>query len=146
MEQKMDHRYLCNNKEKFIKNLRLTNQRAEVESEIVDLIEAYARLRLDQGKEIRYYGNRINSKNKELQEFLDKNRHLDHRILNFLASYFLEMQKRSFRCVFTSSHLAHFLKISREQTRDLCTNALSKRGPEKNIGRSFTKGGIKFPR
>jgi hypothetical protein len=112
MEQKMDHRYLCNNKEKFIKNLRLFNQRAEVEPEIVDLIEAYAGLRLDQGKEIRYYGNRISSKNKELQEFLDKNRHFDHRILNFLASYFLEMQKRSFRCVFTSSHPAHFLKIS----------------------------------
>lgn len=119
----MDHRYLCNNKEKFIKNLRLTNQRAEVEPEIVDLIEAYAGLRLDQDKEIRYYGNRISSKNKELQEFLDKNRHLDHRILNFLASYFLAMQKR-----------------------DLCTKVLSKRGPEKNIGRSFTKGGIKFPR
>jgi len=45
MEQKMDHRYLCNNKEKFIKNLRLFNQRAEVEPEIVDLIEAYAGLR-----------------------------------------------------------------------------------------------------
>jgi len=124
MEQKMDHRYLCNNKEKFIKNLRLTNQRAEVEPEIVDLIEAYAGLRLDQGKEIRYYGNRISSKNKELQEFLDKNRHLDHRILNFLASYFLEMQKRSFRCVFTSSHLAHFLKISTKRLNWLANDRI----------------------
>ena len=147
----MDHRYLCNNKEKFIKNLRLTNQRAEVEPEIVDLIEAYAGLRLDQGKEIRYYGNRISSKNKELQEFLDKNRHLDHRILNFLASYFLEMQKRSFRCVFTSSHLAHFLKISTKRLNWLandrikhytCFNIKKRDGSKREIfaPRSYLKG------
>ena len=147
----MDHGYLCNNKEKFIKNLRFFNQRAEVEPEIVDLIEAYARLRLDQGKEIRYYGNRISSKNKELQEFLNKNRHLDHRILNFLASYFLEMQKRNFRCVFTSSHLAHFLKISTKRLNWLtndrikhytCFNIKKRDGSKREIfaPRSYLKG------
>lgn len=147
----MDHQYLCNNKEKFVKNLRLINQRAEVEPEIVDLIEAYAKLRLDQGKEIRFYGNRIRIKDKELHEFLDKNRHLDHRILNFLASYFLEMQKRRFRCVFTSSHLAHFLKISTKKLNWLtndrvkhytCFNIKKRDGSKREIfaPRSYLKG------
>jgi len=122
--KKMDHGYLCNNKTTFIKNLRLSNQRAGVEPEIIDLIVAYAGLRLDQGKEIRFYGNPISIKDKGLQEFLDKNKHLDHRILDFLASYFLEMQKRGFRCVFTSSHLAHFLEISTKRLNWLANDKI----------------------
>lgn len=108
----MDDRYLCKNKEKFLKNLRFINQRAGVEPEIVDLIEAYARLRLDQDNKIRFYDNKIRSKDRELEEFLNKNRYLHHRVLNFLASYFLEMKKRRLKCIFNSSHLAHLLKIS----------------------------------
>ncbi len=83
---------MCKNKEKFLKNLRFINQRAEVEPDIVDLIEAYAKLRLDQDNKIRFYDNKIRSKDRELEEFLNKNRYLHHRVLNFLASYFLEMR------------------------------------------------------
>jgi RNA-directed DNA polymerase len=111
----MDDRYLCENKERFLKNLRLINQRAGVKSDIVDLIEAFASLRLDQDKKIRFYNNKIRTKDRELQEFLNKNRHLDHRVLNFLASYFLEMKKRRLRCIFNSSHLAHLLKITTKE-------------------------------
>ena len=89
----MDNRRLCENKEVFIKNLRAINKRAEVEPDIVDLVEAYARLRLDQDNKLRFYDNKIKIDNKELEQFLDKNRHVDHRVLNFLASYFLEMKK-----------------------------------------------------
>ena len=108
----MDDRYLCKNKEKFLKNLRFINQRAEVEPDIVDLIEAYAKLRLDQDNKIRFYDNKIRSKDRELEEFLNKNRYLHHRVLNYLASYFLEMKKRRLKCIFNSSHLAYLLKIS----------------------------------
>jgi len=108
----MDDRYLCKNKERFLENLRFINQRAGVEPEIVDLIEAYARLRLDQDNKIRFYDNKIRSKDRELDEFLNKNRYLHHRVLNFLASYFLEMKKRRLKCIFNSSHLAYLLKIS----------------------------------
>lgn len=108
----MDDRCSCKNKEEFIKNLRIINERAGVEPEIIDLIEAYARLRLDQDKDIRFYDNKIRANDKELQEFLDKNRHFDHRVLNFFASYYLEMRKRGLKSIFNSSHLAHILKIS----------------------------------
>lgn len=111
----MDDGYPCKNKREFIENLRRINQRAGVEPEIIDLIEAYARLRLDEDKEIRFWGNRIGINDKELEGFLHKNRHLDQRVLNFLASYFLEMKRRGLRCVFTPFHLAHLLKISIER-------------------------------
>jgi hypothetical protein len=84
----MDGRRLCENKEIFIKNLRAINERAEVKPDIVDLVEAYARLRLDQDNELRFYDNKIRINDKEIEQFLDKNRHLDHRVLIFLASYF----------------------------------------------------------
>jgi len=103
---------LAGKKQEYLKNLRFINQRAGVEPEIVDLIEAYARLRLEQNKEVLFYGNKITAKNRELNEFIDKNRQLDPRTLNFLASYFLEMKKRRLTCIFDSSHLAHFLKVS----------------------------------
>ena len=108
----MGDRYLCKNKEEFIKNLRLINERAEVEPEIVDLIEAYVRLRLDQDNEIDFYNSQIRTKDKQLREILNKNRHLDQRVLNFLASYYLEMRKRGLKSIFNSSHLAHLLEIS----------------------------------
>jgi RNA-directed DNA polymerase len=108
----MDGRRLCENKEIFIKNLRAINERAEVEPDIVDLVEAYARLRLDQDNELCFYDNKIRTDNKELDQFLDKNRHFDHRVLNFLSSYFLEMKKRGLKCILNSSHLAHILRIS----------------------------------
>ncbi len=120
----MDDRYLCKNKEKFLKNLRFINQRAGVEPEIVDLIEAYARLRLDQDNKIRFYDNKIRSKDRELEEFLNKNRYLHHRVLNFLASYFLEMKKRRLRCIFNSSHLAHLLKISTKKLNWLANDTI----------------------
>ncbi|MFV9691299.1 MAG: reverse transcriptase family protein [Desulfobacteria bacterium] len=102
----------CKDKAKFIKGLRFINERAGVEPDIVDLIEAYARLRLQQGDEVCFYDNKIGGNDKELEGFLEKNRHLDHRALNFLASYYLEMKKRGLRCIFNLSHLAHILSIS----------------------------------
>ena len=108
----MDDGYQSKNKRVFLENLRRINQRAGVEPEIIDLIEAYANLRLDEDKEIRFWGNRIEINDKELQGFLHKNPHLDQRVLNFLASYFLEMKRRGLRCIFTPSHLAHLLEIS----------------------------------
>jgi RNA-directed DNA polymerase len=111
----MEDRYPCKNKGEFIENLRRINQRAGVEPEIIDLIEAYARLRLDEEKEIRFFDNRIRINDRELLEFLHKNRDLDPRVLNFLASYFLEMKRRGHRCVFSPYHFAHLLSISMER-------------------------------
>jgi RNA-directed DNA polymerase len=111
----MNDRYPCRNKGEFIENLRRINERAGVEPEIIDLIEAYAGLMLDEDKEVRFFDNRIRVKDRKLQEFLLKNRHLDQRALNFLASYYLEMKRRGLRCVFTKSHLAHLLTVSPER-------------------------------
>lgn len=108
----MDDKRLCENKKVIIKNLRAINERAGVEPDIVDLVEAYAGLRLDQDNELRFYDNKIRINDKELKQFLDKNRHVDHRALNFLASYFLEMKKRGLKCILNSSHLSYILRTS----------------------------------
>lgn len=113
----MNDRYPCKNKEEFIDNLRRINERAGVEPEIIDLIEAYARLRLDKGKEAHFFDDRIRTNDRELQEFFFKNRHVDRRALNFLAAYYLELKRRDLRCVFTKSHLAHLLNIPIERLR-----------------------------
>lgn len=117
----MKNRRLCENKDIFIKNLRAVNERAEVEPDIIDLIEAYASLRLDQDNELRFYDNKIRFQSKELQQFLNKNSYFDHRVLNFLSSYFLEMDKRGLKCILNSYHLAHILGISRKKL-DWLTN------------------------
>jgi retron-type reverse transcriptase len=111
----MNNRRLCENKEIFIKNLRAVNERAEVEPDIIDLVEAYARLRLDQDNELRFYDNKIRFENKKIQQFINKNSHFDNRVLNFLSSYFMEMDKRGLKCILNSCHLAHILGISRKK-------------------------------
>ncbi|MBW1965253.1 MAG: hypothetical protein JRI40_08605, partial [Deltaproteobacteria bacterium] len=118
----MDDRRLCESKDVLIKNLRAINERAEVEPDIVDLVEAYARLQLDQDNELRFYDNKILINDKELEQFLDKNRHVDHRVLNFLASYFFEMKKRGLKCILNSSHLAHILRVPRKKVNWLAND------------------------
>lgn len=79
----------CKDKAKFIKGLRFINERAGVEPDIVDLIEAYARLRLQQGDEVCFYDNKIGGNDKKLQGFLEKNRHLEPqgvKLFGFLLS------------------------------------------------------------
>ena len=39
-------------RERFLSNLRLVNARARVEAEIIDLIEAFARLDLEKGRSV----------------------------------------------------------------------------------------------
>lgn len=111
----MKKRRLCENKEIFIKNLRAVNERADVEPDIIDLVEAYARLRLDQDEELRFYDNQITFENKELQQLINKNSHFDYRVLNFLSSYFMEMDKRGLKCILNSYHLAHLFGVSRKK-------------------------------
>lgn len=125
----------CKDKESFIKHLRIINQRAGVEPDIIDLIEAYAGLRLNQDEEVRFFDNAVNIKHikdKEIKEFFDKNRRLDHRILNFLASYFIEMKKRGLKCILNSSHLVHLLELSINEINWLANDG-------KNHYRHFTR-------
>lgn len=132
MRQKMAGGLHCKDKESFIRNLRLINQRAEVEPEIIDLLEAYAGLRLERDEEVRFFDDDINIKDKEIEAFLSKNSHLDYRILNFLASYFMEMKIRGLKCILTSSHLAHLLDLSADEMNWLANDG-------KNHYRHFTR-------
>lgn len=122
----------CKDKESFIRNLRLINHRAGVEPEIIDLLEAYAGLRLERDDEVCFFDNDINIKDKKIEAFLSKNSHLDHRILNFLASYFMEMKIRGLKCILTSSHLAHLLNLSADEMNWLANDG-------KNHYRHFTR-------
>ncbi|MCD4719839.1 MAG: reverse transcriptase family protein [Desulfobacula sp.] len=108
----MDKKKSCGNKKQYLKNLRLINQRANVDPEIIDLIEAYARLRLDYDKEICFYSNKTSSDKLELNKMLAKNRHLDPRCLFFLKAYFIAMKNKGLTCLINSAHLAHLLNVS----------------------------------
>ncbi len=119
----MAHEYACGHKEAFLTNLRLTNHRAGVEPEIIDLIEAYARLRLAREKAVDFFCGSIPVQDGKLKELLYKNRHLDPKVLNFLAAYYLEMKNLGHKCVLTPTHLTRILDISPERLNWLACDA-----------------------
>ncbi|MEW6518570.1 MAG: reverse transcriptase family protein [Thermodesulfobacteriota bacterium] len=112
---------LCGNKEEFIKNLRHINQRAEVDPDIIDLLETFAGLRLERNKDVVFYDSDLIIKDKILLDFISKNKNLDSRVLNFLAAYFLEMKSRGLYCLFNPAHLANLLHTPLLQLIHLAT-------------------------
>lgn len=97
--------------ERFISNLVELNKRAEVDPEIIDLLAAYARLCLKNGKELNFYeGHPSSSTNKPtVKRFIEKNASLDKRSLSFLVSYAEMMRNRRLPFLFNKDHLAIFL-------------------------------------
>lgn len=96
-------------KQQILKNLRGINERAGVEPCIADLVEAYARLRLDRGATVDFYDNPVEIRSREIKDFIVKNSHLDSRAAGFLSAYFIEMKRKGLKCVFTAAHLARLL-------------------------------------
>lgn len=107
--------------EQFISNLIEVNKRAGVATEIIDLISAYARLCIRDGKEVRFYDESPTLKTNRIivNEFINKNQHFDKRNLSFLISYAKMMQDRGQPFIFNVSHLATFLGLKYEELQRL---------------------------
>lgn len=117
---------LCRDKEQYLRNLRVVNQRAGVDPEVIDLLVAYAGMRLENGGEVNFFQEGLEertSRHPYLLKFLQANNAIDPRALNFLSSYFLEMKKRGIPCLFSRQHLASTLKISSAAMDDLAANS-----------------------
>lgn len=103
-----------------MENLRHINKQAHVDPEIIDLIEAYAALRLYHNKDILFYPETVD--HLKLNDLLQKNSHLDPRILYFLSAYFNAMESRGLTCLISKIHLAHTLDTSVNQLNWLSGN------------------------
>ncbi|OFZ39984.1 MAG: hypothetical protein A3D92_04585 [Bacteroidetes bacterium RIFCSPHIGHO2_02_FULL_44_7] len=97
--------------ERFISNLIELNKRADVDPEIIDLVAAYARLCLKDGKELNFYKEylALSTNKPTIQRFIEKNASLDKRSLSFLVSYAEMMRKKRLPFLFNRAHLAIFL-------------------------------------
>ncbi|MCG8639553.1 MAG: reverse transcriptase family protein [Desulfobacterales bacterium] len=100
------------NNSQFLKNLRAINEKAKVEPDIIDLIEAFARLKLDTNKPFEFYPDTIRQNPSDFNEFLKKNKHLDPQVLQFLKFYFETVEKRGLKCLLNKDHLSHMLGIT----------------------------------
>lgn len=107
----------CTEKDIFLRTLVEVNQRADVDSEIIDLIKAFATLRLARNLEVAYYNaaRPIAANDTILKEFLQKNTHLDERVKNFITAYYQEMKASRLCCIFSCAHLAHLLQTPLER-------------------------------
>lgn len=111
----------CSETTTFLQNLVTVNQAAGVDPEVVDLIESYAALRMAHNREIDFYNaaRPISHGDKDLQEFIRKNSHLDEGAKNFITAYWQEMKAARLCCIFSCAHLAHLLKTPLEQLYSL---------------------------
>ncbi|MDY6822356.1 MAG: reverse transcriptase family protein [Thermodesulfobacteriota bacterium] len=109
---KIFHGEKCHN---IVKNLREINETAGVDPEVVDLLEAFARLRLSAHRHISFYDPPGTIRSEEIKSFISKNSHLDQRTLNFLSAYFLEMKKRRLKCIFSTRHLSEILAVDQKR-------------------------------
>lgn len=99
-------------KRKYLENLRKVNLDAGVEPEVVELLEAYARLRIDKNLPVTFYDSNLKIRGRGIPAFLNANSHLDLRSRNFLASYFVLMQDRGLKTILNQTHLESILKVS----------------------------------
>ncbi|MBA3016053.1 MAG: reverse transcriptase family protein [Proteobacteria bacterium] len=120
---------LCTKQETYLNNLKTINTQAGVEPDLVDIIVAYARLRLERNLAITFYQEGIEKKTTKypsLRTIIDKNQEADPRALNFLAAYYLEMDRRNLLCIFNRQHLAVTLGVSISNLEKQASTASSK--------------------
>lgn len=116
----------CKDKKKYLNNLREVNRRAGVDPELTDLLVAYAGICLKENRSVDFFKEKSvdrATKYSYFDEFVNKNRTIDPKALNFLSSYFLAMKSRGLLCVFSRQHLADVLGISGAEMKKLATNA-----------------------
>jgi RNA-directed DNA polymerase len=103
--------HYCRNQDHFLNNLRQVNEQAGVDKQVVDIIVAFARLKIEHHKTIDFFPNFIPNSDPIILKFLDKNRHISRRAARFLSAYFYEIHQRGLCCILNSAHLAHLLQI-----------------------------------
>lgn len=120
---------LCKKKEIFLSNLKAVNTHAGVEPDLVDLIVAFARLRLENHRDVTFCQEGIEqkiAKHPYFKAIIDKNKEADPQALNFLASYYLEMNSRRLLCIYNRQHLADTLGVSLSRLEKLAATASKK--------------------
>ncbi|MFO8083643.1 MAG: reverse transcriptase family protein [Desulfobacterales bacterium] len=111
----------CQNQGLFLYNLRRVNEQAGVDKQIVDIMVAFARLKMERHESIDFYPDSTPKNDPVVLNFLEKNRHIDKRASRFLAAYFHEVHRRRLCCILNSAHLAHLLNITLSQLKQLST-------------------------
>jgi RNA-directed DNA polymerase len=112
----------CQNQNHFLDNLRLVNEQAGVDEQMVDIIVAFARLKIERHKTIDFFPHSTPQNDPVILMFLEKNHHIDRRVTRFLAAYFFEIHQRGLCCILNSAHLAYLLQISSSELINLATN------------------------
>lgn len=110
-------------RKKYLDNLRLINERAQVEPEVVDLIEAFARLELDRGSTPQFYPPEPQRLSGSARAFLRKNDHLSLTARNFLATYCQRLQEQGLKFILNPLHLAGILSVPLEKLHALAGKA-----------------------
>lgn len=106
-------------RQRFLENLRLVNERAKVDPEIIDLIEAFARIELDHDRAVNLTPPAPNQLSKKVHDFLRKNSHLPQQTQDFLATYCQRLHSQGIIFLLNSAHLAATLSLPQEQLNRL---------------------------
>lgn len=110
-------------RERYLQNLRLVNEQAGVEQELVDLIEAFAALELDRGNPVNLHPSAPSRLGKSVRQFLAKNQHLAPTALHFIAAYCQRIHEQGAVFILNPAHLAQRLSLAPEQLFRLATSA-----------------------
>ncbi len=89
----------------------LIQRQAGVDSEISELVCAYARLKSNRNEEVQIYRENVTlddvSKHVTLKWFLERNPQADPRFVDFLAAYSAQFSSRKLPVIFSVNHLAY---------------------------------------
>ena len=110
-------------KESFLATLYELNEKSGVDPEVIELLIAYVKLRINNDKTLNLYVQGPGSKSPQgLDDFLKKNNHLDSRSSAFLSNYFLELHRKGLVTVFNREHLASILDTPLEKLENLSSS------------------------
>ena len=126
--------------------IRLLQKRAEADAKLAEAVVAYTRLCTDRGVEPTFdsmedANSAIRSAPHFQQSFIERNRHLDPRVLSFFNAYAQELARRRMPILFSADDLAFRLGISKKQLNWL---SYAKRGRYRQLERSKPNGKIRI--
>ncbi len=107
----------------YLENLRLVNEQAGVEQELVDLIEAFAAMELDRGGPVKLPPSRPSRLGKSVRQFLFQNQHLPPPALDFMAAYCQRVHEQGAVFILNPDHLAKTLSLTPKQLHQLAASA-----------------------
>lgn len=126
--------------------IRLLQERAEADTKLAEAVVAYTRLCTDRGVEPTFYAeevakNAITSAPHFQKAFIERNKHLEARVLSFYTAYGQELARRRVPILFSSDDLAFRLGISKNQLNWL---SYAKQGRYRQLERSKANGKIRI--